>query len=61
MSIEGRRILRLLVLKRLARLTSVAGEVFVKAWVEAVRCKWIYDFLLLTLSVLFLCSVDSSY
>ena len=64
-SIEGCRILRLLVLKRLARLTSVAGEVFVKAWVEAVRCKWIYDFLLLTLSVLFLCSpcllVDSSY
>src|SRR6202042_3369782 len=64
-SIAGYRILRVLVSRRLAPLTSVAGEVFVKAWLEVVRCKWIHDVLLLTLSILFLCSpclpVDSSY
>ena len=54
--IEGYRILRILVLKRLAALTSVAGEVFVKAWLEVVRCKWIHDLLLLTLTILFLYS-----
>ena len=54
LNIEGCRILRVLVSKKLARLTSVAGEVFVKAWLEVVRCTWIYDIILLTLSILLL-------
>ena len=41
LSIEGYRTLRVLVSKELAPVTSVAGEGFVKAWLEVVRCTYI--------------------
>ena len=41
LSIEGYRTLRILVSRKLAPLMSVAGEEFVKAWLEAVRCTYI--------------------
>ena len=41
LSIEGYRTLRVLVSRKLAPLTSVAGEEFVKAWLEVMRCAYI--------------------
>ena len=41
LSIEGYRTLRVLVSRKLAPLTSVVSEEFVKAWLEVVKCRYI--------------------